>query len=89
MAVQLAVRAAARLFFVVEAATVGDELACGVLGLGKVTEAGGGAGVFGGGLLASATGSDGPRTGFTRISGGQRLGGSWATVAAAPVHDAG
>ena len=86
MAVWLAGRAAARLLFAVEAATVEDELACGVLGLGKVTEAGGGAGVFGGGLLASATESGGPRTGFVRISGRPHLGGRWATVAAAPVQ---
>jgi len=88
MAVWLAGRAAARLFFAVAAATVEDELACCFLGLGEVTEAGGGAGVFGGGLLASATGSGGPRAGFVRISGGQRLGGRWASVAAAPVHGA-
>ena len=88
MAVRLAGRAAARLFFAVGAATVEDELACGFLGLGEVAEAGGGAGVFGGGLLASATGSGGPRTGSARISGRQRLGGRWALVAAAPVHGA-
>ena len=48
MAVQLAGRRAARLFFAVEAATVGDELACGVLGHGVVAGAGGGAGVSSG-----------------------------------------
>ena len=52
MAVQLARRAAARLFFAVEAATVGDELACGVLGHDEVAEAGGGASVFSGSLGA-------------------------------------
>ena len=81
MAVRLAGRAVARFFFTVEAAAVEDELACGFLGLGEVAEAGGGAGVFGGGLLALATVS-------TRISGWQRLGGRWASVATAPVHGA-
>ena len=91
MAVQLVGRAAARLFFAVEAATVGDELACGVLGHGEVARAGGGVGVFSGGwgsLLASASGYGSPRTGFAWISGGARLGGRWATVAVAPVQDA-
>jgi len=88
MAVRLAGRVAAGIFFAVGAATVEDELACGFLGLGEVAEAGGGAGVFGGGLLASATGSGGPRTGSAQISGMQRLGGRWASVAAAPVHGA-
>ena len=50
MAVQLAGRAAARLFFAVEATTVGGRARCGVLGHGEVAEAGGGAGVFSGGL---------------------------------------
>ena len=52
MAVQLAERAAARLFFAMEATTVGDELACGVLGHDEVAEAGGGASVFSGSLGA-------------------------------------
>ena len=90
MAVQLAGRAAARLFFAVEAATVGDELACGVLGHGVVAGAGGGAGVFSGGLGQSPGFGDRIRrskTGFARITYGPRLGGRWATVAAAPVQD--
>ena len=90
MAVQLAMRAAARLFFVVEAATVGDELASwgSAWSLGQVVAPASPTPVWGS-LLASASGSGGPTAGFARISGGLRLGGRWATVAAAPVQDAG
>ena len=86
MAVQLAVRAAVRLFFAVVAATVGDGLASwgSAWSLGQgVAPASPAAS-----LLASASGSGGPRTEFAWISGGPRLGGRWATVAAGPVQDA-
>ncbi|CAD6217635.1 unnamed protein product [Miscanthus lutarioriparius] len=89
MAVQLAVRAAARLFFAVEAATVWDVLTSwgSAWSLWQVVAAASPVPVWGS-LLTSASGSGGPTAGSAWISGGPRLGGCWAAVAAAPVQDA-
>ena len=88
MAVQLAGRAAARLFSAVEAATVGDELACGVLGHGVVAGAGGGAGVFSGSLgfgVRIRRSNDRIRADLRRAAPGRALGDGGT----APVQDTG